>query len=337
MKVSDILKGVYFDALTSNVIVPTSFSCRFFNHFIKSRIWGQGGSIIFMKRLFLLVCCFNFLSLFATTEVTQYVLQVGEAKTISMLGSYNNVFISDYSVISHSQVSLNNTFTGLNRGMAYCYYDPSQKPTYIHNEGNPPRYVYIFRVVDVVSITIPVKLDFVIGESYTYTPIITDIEAETTLTWTSSNNDVATVNSNGVVTTVGSGKAIITCTASNGVSAISVINVSSRPVTSVDIQNIRCEIEVDQSSSLDYVVLPVDATNKGIKWMSSNDNIVQVEDDGTIMGISPGYCSVYAIADDGSGKFDRILVHVTGDAPNRADVNGDGTVSISDAVTVVNT
>ena len=70
--------------------------------------------------------------------------------------------------------------------------------------------------------------------------------------------------------------------------------------------------------------------------MSSNDNIIQVSKSGEITAMSPGYASVYAVTKDGSGKFAKLLVEVTGDTPNKADVNGDGNVTVSDAVEVVN-
>lgn len=205
----------------------------------------------------------------------------------------------------------------------------------------------VYKVVQVVDIDIPKTLDLNIGDTYIYSPIITDKEAyHTELTWTSSNPSVATVNSNGEVTTLAIGQTVITCSTesytnryfagkpTNSVSSVSVITVSPVLTCSIDIEESQYNIEVGQQSNINYTILPENASNKTIKWLSSNDNIVQVNDEGVLTGISPGYCSVYAITDD-TRKFDKVLVHVEGKVPNKADVNGDGAVSVSDAVTVV--
>ena len=67
-----------------------------------------------------------------------------------------------------------------------------------------------------MSITIPSELTLKIGESYTYSPVIYETGASTTLTWTSSNSSVVSVN-NGTIKALSAGTATIACTASNGV------------------------------------------------------------------------------------------------------------------------
>ena len=222
---------------------------------------------------------------------------------------------------------------GLSRGVAFSI-DRSSK-------------LHVYKVVQVADIDIPKTLDLSVGDTYTYSPIITDEEAyHTELTWTSSNPSVATVNSNGEVTTHAIGQTVITCSTesytnryfvgkpTNSVSSVSLITVSPILIGSVDIEESQYNIEVGQQGNLNCVILPENASNKTLKWLSSNDNIVQVNDEGVLTGISPGYCSVYAVAED-TGKFDKVLVHVEGKLADRADVNGDGNVTISDAVTVL--
>lgn len=261
---------------------------------------------------------------------TYHTLQVGgqvEA-AVGYMGYLNPHCGFEQTVVNKANVY------GLSRGTAYSL-DRSDK-------------LHVYKVVQVVDVKIPNSLNLSIGDSYTYTPIITDEEAYHTLTWTSSNPSVATVNSNGEVTTLATGQTVITCTAqsytyrscsgkpTNSVSSVCVITVSPILIGSVDIEESQYNIEVGQQGNLNCAILPENASNKTIKWLSSNDNIVQVNDEGVITGISPGYCSVYAIANDDSRKFDKVLVHVEGKLADRADVNGDGNVSIADAVAVVN-
>lgn len=64
------------------------------------------------------------------------------------------------------------------------------------------------------------KLSLEAGDTATLTATVTpDAVTDPTITWASSNEDVATVNENGVVTAVSAGTATITATAANGVSA----------------------------------------------------------------------------------------------------------------------
>lgn len=195
--------------------------------------------------------------------------------------------------------------------------------------------LHIYKVVDVIDIKIPDNLTLSKGDIYTYSPIITDAEANTTLTWTSSNTSVATVNYNGVVSTVGTGQTVVTCKASNGISALSVITVNPVLISSVRLNEHEYQMNVGENVKPTATLLPANASSTNVKWMSTNENIAQVDDNGNVTAIAPGYCSIFCIADDGSRKYDKCLVHVLGNAALRADVNGDGQVSVTDAFTVI--
>ena len=191
------------------------------------------------------------------------------------------------------------------------------------------------KCVDVVNISIAENLSLTSGESYTYSPVITDVEAETTLTWNSDNSGVADVDGNGTVKANGIGIATITCTAENGVKAQSIVTVFPLKVSSVTLNKNSYEMSVGGTYSLTATISPDNTTNKTVKWFSSNENIAQVDDNGKVTAIGSGYCSIYAKADDGSGKFDKCLIHVTGTAGSRSDVNGDGVVTVTDAEVVI--
>lgn len=192
--------------------------------------------------------------------------------------------------------------------------------------------LHIYKVVDVVSIEIPQNVNLSLGEEFTYKPIVTDSEANTTLTWKSSNTSVATINSSGKVTPVGIGKTVITCTATNGIATQSLITVT--PVLAQEVtlnEQGTKEMTINSNIDLTATILPENATSKGIRWLSGNDNIAQVDDEGNVTAISPGYCNIYAIAADGSGMYDRCLIHVQGATNSRGDVNGDGGITAQDA------
>lgn len=67
------------------------------------------------------------------------------------------------------------------------------------------------------SVTLPESLSLEIGETMSLSPVVVPSGASATLTWNSSNTSVASVNSNGVLTGVGRGMAIVNCYAQNGI------------------------------------------------------------------------------------------------------------------------
>lgn len=197
---------------------------------------------------------------------------------------------------------------------------------------------YVITVVGVKTITIPSSISLTTGEQYKYSPIITDAEAITTLTWSSSNTAVATVGDDGTVSAIGPGNTTITCTAANGVKTQGVVNVAPLLTSKVTLNTKNCEMNVGDVTLLTPTVLPANVTNKQVNWVSGNDNIAQVDDEGNVTAIGPGYCSIYCFADDGSGKHAKCLVHVLGDgttATVRGDMNGDGKVTPADAIEVL--
>ncbi len=71
--------------------------------------------------------------------------------------------------------------------------------------------------VFVTDVTLsPNTLDLTVGDTSALTATVGPDGADPTVVWTSSDPSVATVDENGVVTAVGTGTAIITCTATNG-------------------------------------------------------------------------------------------------------------------------
>lgn len=290
----------------------------------RGRIWEQGGDNICMKKLLsLLFVCFLAYSAYASP--IQKTLKIGESFSITYSGLGDITPLITGNAIVAEYTSFGNSTTVRIYAVA---------PGYGSYTANTTQKSYIIHVVDVTSIQIPENISLPLGGSYTYSPIITDTEATTTLTWTSSNTSVATVN-NGVISAVGIGQSVITCTASNGVSAISVITINPILANRVTLSEHECQLNVGESIKTVFTVYPANVTYNGVKWLSTNENIAQVDDTGNITAIAPGYCSIFCIADDGSRKYDKCLIHVLGTTASRADVNGDGHVSVTDAFSVI--
>lgn len=204
---------------------------------------------------------------------------------------------------------------------------------YWNSNGNPT--LYVFHVIDVVDVNIESNVELITGETFTYHPIVSDKDATTTYTWTSSNTGVATVASNGTVTAKGVGKTTIKCTAANGVSTQSLLTVSPRLATELTLSKQSQELSIGEEFQLQATISPANVTSSKVIWLSSNENVAQVDENGNVTAINYGYCSIFAIADDGSAKFDHCLITVPG-SRNRGDVNNDGSVDVNDVTGIVN-
>ena len=128
-----------------------------------------------------------------------------------------------------------------------------------------------------------------------------------TVTWSSSDTSVATVDENGVVTGVGAGTATITATATNGTDAatddktatceITVLLIS---VESVTLDRSSATINKDATLTLTATVTPEDARNKTVTWSSSNNSVATVDENGVVTGVGVGTATITVAATDGN-------------------------------------
>ena len=139
----------------------------------------------------------------------------------------------------------------------------------------------------------------------------------TTVTWSTSDTSVATVDNNGLVTAIAAGTATITATTTDGtnLSASCTVTVEEVPqpvlATSIVLNMQACEVNVSESLQLSAVVLPEDAENKTVTWSTSNATIATVDDNGLVTGSSTGTATITAHTTDGSNLSASCTVTVT--------------------------
>lgn len=170
-------------------------------------------------------------------------------------------------------------------------------------------HVIVSEAPKVTSISIPGNLTLKQGESYTFSPKIYKEGASTTLSWTSSNASVVSVN-NGKIQALSYGTSTITCTADNGVHAQCIVTVNPIYISNITLNQTELELNPNERFQLKATISPDNASIKGLKWSSSNENVAFVGTDGTVIGIAEGYCNVTANAQDGSNMNASCLVHV---------------------------
>ena len=140
--------------------------------------------------------------------------------------------------------------------------------------------------------------------SATVTPSTT---SDKTITWSSANTSVATVDSNGKVTAVSNGETDIIARTTNGITARCRVNV----VTSVDgihLSKTSTELKPDQTETLTYVIYPSTASNQSVTWSSNNTSVATVSN-GVITAKAPGTAIITVKTADGS-KQDQCTVKV---------------------------
>ncbi len=123
--------------------------------------------------------------------------------------------------------------------------------------------------------------------------------ADKTLKWTSSNNDVATVDENGVITAKAVGYAVITGVTNDGSFADTCrVNVVYG-VKGVKLNQTSATLEVDEKITLKATISPKNATNKDVKWKSSDKGIVKVTRKGVVKALAKGTATITVSTVDG--------------------------------------
>ena len=131
--------------------------------------------------------------------------------------------------------------------------------------------------------------------------------------WASSDESVATVSQNGLVTAVAGGSCTITATSTDGsgVSAACTVTVTQM-VTDIVLSPSTLFLQLDEFVRLTTTVLPETAANKNVVWSSSNENVATVRS-GRIDAYGYGSAVITCTAADGSGVYAKCVVYVIQD------------------------
>lgn len=161
-----------------------------------------------------------------------------------------------------------------------------------------------------VSVT-PANASIHDGETVTLTATVLPENAyDRTVTWTSSNQDIATVDANGVVTGKGNGTATITATTVNGLTATSNVTVTVL-AKSISVSPTSLDMYADTSSQFTATVLPANAANKAVKWETSNADVATVDENGLVSAVGNGTATITAVTADGTNLSATAQVNVT--------------------------
>jgi uncharacterized protein YjdB len=108
------------------------------------------------------------------------------------------------------------------------------------------------------------------------------------VTWTSSDENIATVSSSGKVKGMNVGTATITCTSNaTGLSASCEVTVGY-----VKLSQTKIAVEKGKTLTLKYAVYPTTLEDKSVTWTSSDESVATVSGSGKVKGIATGTATI---------------------------------------------
>ena len=147
------------------------------------------------------------------------------------------------------------------------------------------------------------ELEIIKGESYQFTVTLKPEDAtDKTLSWSSSDNNVVTVDGSGKITAVETGKTTVTVKTSNSAQSASceiTVIPATVSVTGINIDNWVINLPVGETEAVRYTIHPEDATDTEVTFSSDNTGVVAVDSDGTLVGVSAGTATVTVTTKDG--------------------------------------
>lgn len=124
----------------------------------------------------------------------------------------------------------------------------------------------------------------------------------TSVTWSSSNTSIATVDGYGKVTAKKAGTVVITVRTSDGGKTATCTYTVKPLVSEVKLNKTTSSLGIGKSETLTATIFPTDAFDKSLTWNSSDTAIATVDQNGKVTGKTDGTVTITATAKDGSGK-----------------------------------
>lgn len=137
------------------------------------------------------------------------------------------------------------------------------------------------------------------------------------VSWSTSSDKIASVDSNGNVTAVAQGSATITATTEDGAKTATcsvTVTAATVAVTGVSLNKTSATVNVNGATQLTATVSPSSAANKKVTWKSSNTGVATVDSSGKVTGKAVGEATITVTTADG-GKTAACKVTVSKGSP----------------------
>ncbi len=144
-------------------------------------------------------------------------------------------------------------------------------------------------------------VDLFVTDTYQINWDVVPEELDQDVTFESDNTDVATVDVNGLITAVGPGEAVITVTSDVDPDATATVTVTVTYDTAITGLDEATELIITEKKVLTPVVMDLEEAeehdNQGVTFTTSDDSIVEVDEDGELTAIADGTATVTVTAD----------------------------------------
>lgn len=154
---------------------------------------------------------------------------------------------------------------------------------------------------DVETITLNAfELSLSVNSSYRLKASVTPRTALSEVIWSSSDETIVKVTSNGTVTGLKEGSATITATAADGsgVTATVEVSVTYKPLSGIYFPKSHYGMRVGDSYTMQIATAPADASDRSFSLVSSDPSVVSVQSDGTLTAKAIGSATITATSND---------------------------------------
>lgn len=125
-------------------------------------------------------------------------------------------------------------------------------------------------------------------------------------TWTSSDDEIATVSAKGLVTAKKKGVVTITAKSEDGKTGKVKLTILNQPIMNIIVTE-EIILHIGETDTIDTLIEPENATNKNLIWSSSDSTIVSV-DSGRITAFDIGEVTINVSCEDGIDKTIKVNV-----------------------------
>ena len=178
-------------------------------------------------------------------------------------------------------------------GLAVACGKPEPDPGHGQTTPSQPQVVAVSSVsLDKTSVSLNV------GESVTLAATVKpDNATNKTVSWSSSNASVASVDASGKVSAVAEGTATITAKAGDKTATCSVtVTKKVVAVESVTLDKSSLELNEGETATLTATVKPDNASDKTVTWSSSKTSVATVDANGKVTAVAEGNATITAKA-----------------------------------------
>lgn len=191
------------------------------------------------------------------------------------------------------------TITATNEGECTITFDG-------HTGESAPTCTIIVKAIPPKGITVaPKSLVIKEGKKGSFSYKLSPDGAYSKITWTSSDENVAKVSAGGVVTAIKAGKAKITATTTNGLSAYGMVEVSPLP-QQISIGD-QTELALGYSTQMVPTISPANAIST-YTWETSDSNVATVDASGRVKGKKSGTAIITVTTENGKKASCHIIV-----------------------------